>query len=236
MPLQPVLYQPAHWLRAGNVLCLTDCAKLTTYEIALLIPLKRATFITSSSQFGDSMSDDHSVALRLVTPPASEPITLSSAKAYLRIEHSADDEAITRAISAVRQAAEHYMRLALLPQTWDYIVANPCPDKIALPYVPAQSITSITLTTESGTSTTMNAANYRLAVDGAAVLFTPSVSIEKMTIRYVAGMAASASDVPAGIVQGLLHHLSVMMETRDGLAPMPVQSLACYQPYRRVSL
>lgn len=182
------------------------------------------------------MSDYRSSALKLVTPPASEPLTLASAKLFLRVEHSADDEAITRAITAARQAAEQYLRTPLLPQTWDYIVANPSPTRVKLPFAPAQSITSITLTTESGANSTMNASNYRLTVSGGSVLFDPSISIEKLTIRYVAGIATVVSDIPVSIIQGMLHHISVLMETRDGGAPMPVQAISCYQPYRRVML
>jgi uncharacterized phiE125 gp8 family phage protein len=107
------------------------------------------------------MSDDTSSSLRLVTPPASEPITLASAKLFLRIEHTADDDAVTRAITAARQAAEHYLKQVLLPQTWEYVRANPEPTRLVLPVGPAQSITSITLTNEAGTTTPMNVAHYR---------------------------------------------------------------------------
>lgn len=182
------------------------------------------------------MSDDQSSALKLVTPPASEPITLASAKLFLRIEHSADDEAVTRAISAARAAAEQHLKTALLPQTWDYTIANPCGLSVALPYGPAQSITSVTLTNEAGSSSTMNVANYRLNVDGFRVILTNAQSIEKLTVRYVAGIASVTADIPVTIIQGMLHHISVMMETRDGAAPLPMQSIVCYQPYRRISL
>ncbi len=182
------------------------------------------------------MTDDRSSALRLMTPPASEPISLASAKLFLRIEHAAEDETITRAITAARQAAEQYLRQPLLPQTWEYTVANPCPERVDLPFAPAQSITSITLTNEAGVSSTANVANYRLSVDGRQVLLNPAVSIERMTIRYVAGTATTASEVPAMLLQGMLHHIAVMMEQRDGTAPLPAQALACYQPYRRVTL
>ena len=182
------------------------------------------------------MSDDRSSGLRLVTAPASEPVTLAQAKTFLRVEHTADDEAITRAITVARQAAEQYLRTALLSQTWDYSVANPAPTKIHLPFGPAQSISSITLTTEAGATSTMNTANYRLSVSGFSVLFDPPVCIEKMTVRYVAGIATTVADIPLAIVQGILHHIAVMMENRDGTAAMPMQAVAAYQPYRRVSL
>ncbi len=230
------LYRPMTWARGGACHAMTDTRDLRTYDQALLLRLKRATFLPPHFIFGDVMSDDRSSALRLVTAPASEPLTLAQAKTFLRIEHSADDEPIGRAITAARQAAEQYLKTALLPQTWDYVVANPLPTKLHLPFGPAQSITSITLTTESGATSTMNAANYRLSVSGFSIFFDPSVSIEKLTVRYVAGIAVVVSDIPLPIVQGMLHHIAVMMENRDGDAELPVQSIRCYQPYRRISL
>ncbi len=182
------------------------------------------------------MSDDRSSALKLITPPASEPIPLASAKLFLRIEHSADDEAVTRAITAARGAAEQYLKTALLPQTWDYTIANPCGLSVKLPFGPASSVTGVTLTNEEGASTVMTVENYRLSVDGFTIHFVNPQSIEQLTVRYVASTAATASDIPVTIIQGILHHVSVMMETRDGAAQMPMQSLMCYQPYRRISL
>lgn len=182
------------------------------------------------------MSDDTSFALHLVTAPTSEPLTLDQAKLFLRIENTADDDTVTRAITAARQAAEQYLKQALLPQTWEFTQANPPAKKSRLPFGPAQSITGITLTTEAGVTTTMATANYRLAVGGFAVLFDPAVCIETMTIRYVAGIGSVATDIPSMIIQGMLHHIAVMVENRDGSAPMPMQTMACYLPYRRISL
>lgn len=182
------------------------------------------------------MSDDYSSSVRLVVAPSEEPLTFAQAKTFLRIEHTADDDAISRAITAARLAAEQYIRAVLLPQTWEYSVANPACSKLYLPWGPAQSIISIVLTTEDGATSTMNAANYRLSVDGCAVLIDSFASIEKMTVRYVAGLANSASQLPASILQGMLHHITVMLENRNGAEPLPVQSIACYEPFRRMAL
>ena len=182
------------------------------------------------------MNDDHSSSVRLVVAPIEEPLTLSQTKTFLRIEHTADDDAISRAITAARLAAEQYIRAVLLAQTWEYSIANPSGSKLYLPWGPAQSITSIVLTTEAGATSTLNAANYRLSVDGYAVLIEPFVSTEKMTVRYVAGMANSAAQLPSSIVQGMLHHITVMLENRNGAEPLPMQSIACYEPYRRMAL
>lgn len=182
------------------------------------------------------MSDDHSSSVRLVVAPIEEPLTLSQAKTFLRIEHMADDDAISRAIAAARIAAEQYIRALLLSQTWEYSIANPACGKLYLPWGPAQSITSIVLTTEAGATSTLNAANYRLSVDGYAVLIEPFISIEKLTVRYVAGLANSVAQLPSSLIQGMLHHITVMLENRNGAEPLPMQSIACYEPFRRMAL
>jgi uncharacterized phiE125 gp8 family phage protein len=231
------LYRPITWRRGGVCVRVDAGTLFSTHEMALLVQLKLATLLpTITPNFGDFMSDDRSSALRLVTPPASEPLTLAQAKTFLRIEHSADDEPITRAIAAARVAAEQYVKCALLPQTWEMHVANPSCAELRLPVGPARSITSITLTTEAGATSTMSASNYRLSVDGFAVLFTNAPSIEKMTVQFVAGIATALPEIPQPIIQGMLHHIAVMLENRDGDVPMPVQAMACYQPYRRISL
>ena len=182
------------------------------------------------------MSDDHSSALKLVTPPATEPVTLAQAKTFLRIEHTADDDAITRAITAARKHAEAHLRHLLLPQTWDYSRANPCSTKLILPVGPALSVTSVTLMSELGATSTMDPAAYRLSVDGFALILRNMPQTEILKVRYTAGDFATASDVPLPIVQGILHHVAAMLENRDGGAALPVQSFSCYQPFRRVSL
>lgn len=182
------------------------------------------------------MSDDTSSSLKRITGPASEPLTLAEAKAFLRIEHSADDAVITRAVAAAREAAEQYLRSALLPQTWEYTIANPYRCEVQLPFGPAQSITSITATNNAGTTSTIDSGQYSLSVDGSRVMFTTTPSAAKLAVRYSASMASDVATIPALIKQGILHHVAAMLEQREGAAPMPVQAIACYMPYRKVML
>lgn len=123
MPIH--LYRSVRWFLRGMGTVRLHAGihyNLSTKIKAPLIALRLAT----KSPFticGEPMTDDRSTALILITPPASEPLTLAEAKVFLRIEHAADDALITRAVAAAREAAEHYLRCALLPQTWEYIVA-----------------------------------------------------------------------------------------------------------------
>lgn len=58
------------------------------------------------------------MALKLKTPPASEPVPLSDTKTYLRIADSDDDAFITALIIAVRQRFEEWAGRSLITQTW----------------------------------------------------------------------------------------------------------------------
>jgi uncharacterized phiE125 gp8 family phage protein len=216
---------------------LTDDIRCTPADYAVLLRLRRAGFsFPLSLPPGDSMSDDSTSALVMVTPPASEPVTLSQAKAFLRIDSTADDDTITTAITAARQFAEHYLRAVLLPQSWDFTIANPCDIRLTLPLGPAQSITSITLRDEAGDTSTMDSGNYTLAVDGFHVYFSDVPQTERLTVHYSAYSYANTAAIPAPILQGILHHIVAMVENRDGIAALPIQSVNCYQPYRRIML
>lgn len=178
---------------------------------------------------------DETARLVRVSGPVSEPLTLAEAKQYLRIEHAADDAVITRAISAAREAAEEYMRVAMLPQTFSY-TAPLAGTIITLPMGPAQAISSIQLYGSDGSSSTMSASYYRLTIDGYGVVFNHSPAGVKVTVQYEAYSASAAANVPSLMKQGLLQHVAVIVEERGGYTPLPKAALASYQPFRRVRL
>lgn len=58
------------------------------------------------------------MALKLKTPPASEPISLAETKSYLKVSGTTDDVLISQMISAVRKSCEDWTGRALVTQTW----------------------------------------------------------------------------------------------------------------------
>lgn len=181
------------------------------------------------------MIHDPTMRAHLISAPESEPLSVSDAKAFLRIEHSADDAVIIRAITAARQAAEEHLRMVLLPQSWQFTSGELC-HVLALPKGPAQSVSSVKSVDAEGIETTLSTDRYRLSVDGFAIIFHTMPAGVRLIVNYEAYLAEEASDVPALITQGMLHHVAAMLEQREGVVPMPVLSRQCYQPYRRVSL
>lgn len=58
------------------------------------------------------------MALSVLTPCASEPVTLATAKSWLRQDNSTDDDIIGVLISAARDHVERFTRRSLVRTTW----------------------------------------------------------------------------------------------------------------------
>lgn len=179
---------------------------------------------------------DPTTRLTLVTLPEDEPVTLVEAKTFLRIEHTADDEAITRAITAAREAAEQYLRIAFLPQEWRFTTAVPTASLLRMPVGPVQNIDVIAVTDSAGEESEVDEDSYRLTLDGYGVIFETLPSGESLAIDLSVSLAPSAEAVPALIKQGILHHVTAMLAQREGFVPLPISSIGCYQPFRRILL
>ena len=115
--------------------------------------------------------------ITVVVPPAEEPVSLPEAKAYLRIDHDADDAVISAMIAASRRYAEQWLARVFVTQTLEYALAGwpgastggywnrsvreagsgpgwlpgaAC-DAVALPRPPLQSVGTLEFLDDSGT-------------------------------------------------------------------------------------
>jgi len=144
-------------------------------------------------------------------PPAVEPISLAEAKAHLRVDRTDEDTYIQTLISAARVAAENRLERTLINTTWKYVL-DKFPDAIPLPMPPIVSVSSVAYTDYSGATVVLNSADYVLdrasepgwIVPGIGKAFPQSLGINSLTVTYVAGYGASASEVPAPIRHWIL--------------------------------
>ena len=97
--------------------------------------------------------------MKIVTPPDAEPIDLTTAKNWLRVDHTADDTLITWMISMVREMTESYARRAWVTRSVEFTLSSfPVQAPIAsmtpieFPLRPLQSVTSITYIDTNGVS------------------------------------------------------------------------------------
>lgn len=127
--------------------------------------------------------------LRLITPPASEPITLAEAKLHLRVDFADDDDLIGALITAAREQCEVAQRRALITSTWELTEEGfPCQWPVALgPYLPGrllerpwpssrlawqlprpplQSIASVAYVAPDGSAVTLDPSAYQVVAGG----------------------------------------------------------------------
>lgn len=156
------------------------------------------------------------LTFELTTPPATEPVTLSEAKAHARCEHDAEDALFTRLIAAARRHVEHTAGLALITQTWRATCSNWLPKGIPLRPHPVASLTEATI---GGTAST---ASFRLAkgrpalVTLAAGASAPQIDAE-ITATFTAGFGDAAA-VPDDLKLAMMLLITHWYENREPTA------------------
>jgi len=150
----------------------------------------------------------------LTTPPAVEPVSLTEAKAHLRIGHADEDAMITRLIIAARRHFEAHTGLGLISQGWSYFRDDwPEDGVIELPLSPVIAVTQVKTWSEDDEAATIDPAHYysdhishppRLLLRGSRVWARPGRIGNGIEIILTVGFGAAASDVPAELRQAIL--------------------------------
>jgi uncharacterized phiE125 gp8 family phage protein len=163
------------------------------------------------------------MTLRLITAPASEPVTLTEAKLYLRVDHTTDDNLITSLIKAAREKGEELSRRAFITQTWEMSL-NSWPDDFRLRVYrpPLQSITSVKYTDRDNQERTWTDYDTDIASEPGTIIFNtlPGANLRTsgaITVRFVAGYGSSASNVPERIKAAILALVAHWYENRESL-------------------
>ncbi|WP_418217439.1 head-tail connector protein [Bilophila wadsworthia] len=99
------------------------------------------------------------MTVRLITPPAAEPVTLEMARLHTRAEAVEDDALLTVLITAARQQGEGVTRRVFGESVW-VVETGPLTFPFRLPLVPCTAVASVTVGGE--------------AVDAGLYGFTPS--------------------------------------------------------------
>ena len=176
------------------------------------------------------------MALVLVTPAASYPVTLTEVKAQCRVDGTDDDTKLNSLIAAATDYVERYTGRAIVSQTWK-VVLDEFADEMLLPKGPVQSVSSITYTDTAGDPQTLSASVYTadLANDPQRVVLNDGQSwpetddaVNVVTITFVAGYSA----VPESLKHAILLLISQWYDNRDGLGggremPHAVEALLC---------
>ena len=165
------------------------------------------------------------------TPPAVEPVTLSEAKAHLRVDTSDDDTYIGTLITAAREWCEEYLDRTLVHTQW-VMRFDKFPDSgiepVELPRPPmvasgTATAVSVTFTTEPGSTATYSTAEYRVdryATPGTVLpiygtTWTPHRQDDNaISVTWWSGYGATGASVPAAIRHAMLMLIAHWYETR----------------------
>lgn len=171
-------------------------------------------------------------SLTRTTQPAVEPVTVSEAKAHLRVDTSDDDAYIGTLITAARQWVEEYLDRSLVNTQWTMRLDS-FPYEIELPRPPVATAgtttaVAVTYTLADESTATLSASSYRVDRNS-----TPGVvrqlrasswpanldDYNAVTVTWWAGYGSSGSSVPAAIRNAILLCVSEFYEKRGTGAP-----------------
>ncbi len=155
----------------------------------------------------------------VTTAPTIEPLTTTTVKAALRIQHSLDDDRITNLITAVRTDAEERGHIAINTQTITLdLNSDEASSPVWLPRPPFQSLSSFVVYDEDGVSSSVSSAYYYINGNDPAHIvsqddgWTLSRANKAATVVYIAGYGGSVASVPMGIRESLTQMVGELYE------------------------
>lgn len=197
-------------------------------------------------------SETH-MSLEVVTPPAAEPLTLAEAKAYLRVDHDAEDaliaDLIADLIAAARGLVEDYLQRCLITRRlierldrWGERLR--C-GAFVLKRPDVQTIHAIKTYGADGTAQIFNPGLWRLdsASTPSRILLNsggfpiPGRTRQGIEIDFSAGFGAAPENIPPPIRNALLILLADRYERREGNSDfIPANARNLLLPYMQVRL
>lgn len=168
------------------------------------------------------------MALKLITAPAVEPITLAQAKIHLRVDTSDENDYITSLIKVARAKVEQESLHSLITQTWDLYLDRFPASSFALPNPPLQSVTGIYYAPlATGVEVEYSADNYyvdEISKPGWVVLASTAswpadelVPVNGVRIRFVCGFGDAATNVDPRAIQAMYLLIGHYYENREAV-------------------
>lgn len=169
------------------------------------------------------------MSLRKLTDATVEPVTLSEAKAHLRVTVSSEDALIAALITAARTTCEERLRRTLLQTDWQLTLdAFPCAIPLRMPRV--ISVTSVQYVDSAGAPQTLAGSEYQVDGESEPGWVVPAygkswpVTREQanaVSVVYRCGYGAEATAVPGPIKQWILLQLGALYANREAVVATP---------------
>lgn len=159
--------------------------------------------------------------LTLQSAPTAQPVSLTEARAHLRVDATDEDILILSLMRSAAKAVESDTGKKLITQTWDYKIPEPS-GCVRLPVSPVSSITSMTYFDSDDAEQTLTVSDFYLQSDQDRAWIEPKEDTEwpsmrersdALTIRFVAGFGG-ASAVPDSFKRAMLLLIGHWYENR----------------------
>jgi uncharacterized phiE125 gp8 family phage protein len=165
------------------------------------------------------------MALKLVTEPTTDPVTLEEAKAHLNVDFDDYDDLIASYIRGAQMAIVYNTGHALSPSTWDlaydaFPTGNTPEGFVQLPIGPLISVDSVNyVDPDTEMETVLSNSEYEVdtinRLGGVQPISSgwPAVmtTINAVRIRFTAGYPDSGSPIASTVPAGLKHAVLVMV-------------------------
>ncbi len=178
------------------------------------------------------------MATKILVEPVVEPVNLTEAKAWLRVDHTIEDDLINALIRTTRTHIEAIAGLAMITQTIQQTgIGDSQTGIVEFAVTPVQSVQLVARSNVDGTETILSNTDYQLDLDNSRIGFGPLGAGAAFRIEYIAGFGDLVTDVPEALKTAMLSQMARLFDHRDepgpGLSHF-VQSLLA--PFVRVRL
>lgn len=182
-----------------------------------------------------------------IGPPATEPVSLAEAKAFLRVDGEAEDELIASLIGAARARIERAAGRAMIAQDWRVrFDALPPGRVLALPVRPVLAVTAVRIADAGGVLQPLDEADYEVDAAGGRVAIkaavVPGRRLGGIEVDVSAGYGAAASSVPEDLRQAVRLLVADAYANRGDAATeragpgLPAAAAALIAPFRKLRL
>ena len=189
--------------------------------------------------------------LVLTAAPEREPVSVSEAKEYLRIDSAVEDPVVASLILAARLHIEGALDIAMITQSWSlFLDCWPEDGRVAIPLGPLKSVDSVKVYDADDAAQTVSPDTYvvdlsalrpRLVRQAGAVWPRPGRAANGIEIALTAGYGGTPDDVPQPIRQAVLMLAVHWYEQREPVVfdrpdELPHGVADLLKPYRQVRL